>query len=511
MPAGGVNSPTTNTNFHERFQKLKHFNETLQQSEATASSSRKHAKEAGALETEPTEQKASGGWKHREQHAQQTTTRSPCLQSRHVQPRRIPPPPPRKHTKTGDRREESTATESIGATPRFIHPCSAPPAQHIPETPPPPFPEIPPHGQSWPQHAQPWSSHTQPKLSHDKNHIRPPHAQSLPPPPPLPIRADAKTKINPGAMDSAHTSDASKVSDQTRKPRLVLPEERFNNRGASEPRQNGEASRREKHVCAPTEKAPRKRDRSEPVTSANHSQRKQRKPVEAGGDASHTATRESSAPTGAREQEHFHSPYREGSFHHIMEKASREFPNAIQKTKEKLYRDYNEQYYSEDDFSAHYGLNNGQMCYECSKYATMETISALKQMRAHITSFSSLRSGLESWLREKEDGQKGKFIFDLLYVILKYRAQYFWQNHGNLLPAEWTHRDLGGERREVWKFVKIYASEQQGLVGDSQIAYLISRCTPRAKTTSLVKLIVEKGVSDDGDWKSAITRCEYNL
>ena len=151
------------------------------------------------------------------------------------------------------------------------------------------------------------------------------------------------------------------------------------------------------------------------------------------------------------------------------------------------------------------------MCYECSKYATMETISALRQMRAHITSFSSLRSGLESWLREKEDWQKGKFIFDLLYVILKYRAQYFWQHHGNLQPAEWTHRDLRGERPEVLKFVKVYASTQQGLVGDSQIAYLISRCTPRAKTTSLVKLIVEKGVPEDGDWKSAITRCEYNL
>ena len=54
-------------------------------------------------------------------------------------------------------------------------------------------------------------------------------------------------------------------------------------------------------------------------------------------------------------------------------------------------RDWDEEYYSQEEFEAHYG-ENGQMCYEAAKHATTETISALLQMQRDQRTFSSLKA-----------------------------------------------------------------------------------------------------------------------
>ena len=373
----------------------------------------------------------------------------------------------------------------------------------------------------------PIRSGTNTKMNHEAMGSTVESDQPRPFHPPPPTSTATTTRADPGAMETRAQHGQTKKPDtdkedptpkkktRSRKEDVVMQEERnttTHDSEAIELRKNGDASWRGKHGCAPSEKAPRKRSRSEPAASSDNSNQKQRTPIEAGGDVSHKDTRDASASAGEREEDRAPRHYGIASFQHLMEKTSGEFLDAIEKTNKKLYRDWNEQYYSEHEFlSYYYHHETGPMCYECSKYATTETISALRQMRSNPQSFSSLRSILESWSRGKQDWQKGKLIFDLFYVTLRCRAQYFWQKFGTLGVDAWTlpWDPNKRERDDVWTFVKCYmVSARQG---SSQIPRLIQNCAPNTKTTNLVKIIVEKGVSDDGDWKRAIIRCEHNV
>ena len=250
------------------------------------------------MDAKPDEKKKTGAMEPRTKRAQ--LKRRPYIATAEISAEKV--------AKSVDRRNESTSTDSMVATPRSTSTCSLPPAQHIPTPPPPRCPMI-----------------------HETH-------------------------------NSATNSDPNKLSDQTRTTSDQRNTAR-QSRGAMEPRRDGDTSWRERDRYNPHEKTVRQRTISELKAPSSNKQRS---------DVSQEATPR--RDTGERDRERIQCPCFEARGNH-----------------DKRYRDWDEEYYSQEEFEAHYG-ENGQMCYEAAKHATTETISALLQMQRDQRTFSSLKA-----------------------------------------------------------------------------------------------------------------------
>ena len=274
--------------------------------------------------------------------------------------------------------------------------------------------------------------------------------------------------------NAATKSDPNEFSDQRNTARR--------SRGAMEPSRDGGSSRREPDRYNPPEKTVRKRTIGE-------------------------ATEERGKDNGEQDQDRVHPPCVEASFNFIMIGCgSTLFEKARRAINKRRYRDWDEEYYSQEEFETYHG-EEGRMCYEEAKHATTETVSALMQMQQDQRMFSSLKSVLESWLKEKPEREQAKLIFEVFYVTLRCRAQYLWTYYPTLEPSAWTWKNLSSEQVEIWNHAKALLGEfaRPSRGNKSQIPYLIHTCAVEAKTTHLIKIVLINGVYGS-DWSSAITK-----
>ena len=289
--------------------------------------------------------------------------------------------------------------------------------------------------------------------------------------------------------NAATKSDPNEFNDQRNNARRSL--------GAMEPRRDGGSSGREPDRYNPPEKTVRKRTIGELAAPSSNKRRS---------DESHEATEERGKDNGEQDQDRVHPPCFEASFNFIMTGRSTLFEMARWAINKRHYRDWDEEYYSQEEFEAHYG-EEGHMCYEEAKYATTETVSALMQMQQDQRMFASLKSVLESWLKEKPEREQAKLIFEVFYVTLRCRAQYLWTHYPTLAPSAWTRKNLSSEQAEIWNHVKAFVGEfaRPSRGNKSQIPYLIHTCAGKAKITYLIKIVLTNGVYDS-NWSSAITK-----